>query len=179
MKLATNNKKSEIKSFRLEKKLLDDLTKNAETEKISLNSLVTQIFFNHINWYANAPKAGLVPLPKSLLIKILEKLPDEEIKKIADYMAEIEVKSIIMMIAHEHTAQSFLEVVENWAKISNFPYSHVEKSDGEHQYIIQHDMGKKWAVYYERVFEKIFEKLEIKGIRFDNTDSTLIFNVKY
>jgi len=144
-----------------------------------LNSLANQVFSHHLNWYANAPKAGLVPLPKVLLCMILDSLPKEEIIQIADYMAEKEIKSIILILKKEHTLQSFMDVVSEWAKTANFPYSHVEKNDGKHQYIIQHDMGKKWTVYFERVFKKILEQLGIKEIQFDNTESTLVFNVSY
>jgi len=77
------SEKTETASFRLEKNVLEKLRKEAKAKDISLNSLVSQIFSLHIGWYADAPKAGFVSVPKVLLTKTMEKLSQDEIRGIA------------------------------------------------------------------------------------------------
>ena len=170
------SKKTETTTFRLEKDILDDLRKTAETDKITLNSLINQIFSQFVKWDSRAPKAGLVPLPKVLLVKIMDKLTNDQIIQIAKYMVDKEIKDIILVLRREHNIITFLDVVESWAKTSDFPFEHEEKND-MHKYVISHDMGKKWSLYFGEVFKRMFEQLEITKAEFDITDKTLLFTI--
>jgi len=170
--------KTAVQSFRSNKQLLEDLHKYAVTEKISLNALINQIFEYYLSWYAVATKADMVPHSKILLTKIFEKLKTSQIIEIAEYMAEQEIKSIILILRKEFTPESFLSVIESWAKVSNFPTSHTIKSDSSHQYILHHNMNKKWSLYYERVFGKIFEQLKIK-YSIQTTKNALMINLLF
>jgi len=173
------NRKTEIASFRLESDMLGALHKIAESEKISLNALSSKIFDQYLNWNYTATKAGFIPLPKTMLIKIFDKLDDGEITDISDYVADEQMKSLMLATRKAYTIEDFMKGVEYWAKISNFHSSHVEKSDKIHQYIIQHDMGKKWSFYYKQLFEKVFAQLEIKEPFVDTTDSTLVLTLAH
>jgi len=171
-----SSKKTKTATFRLEEDILDDLRKTAETEKITLNSLTNQVFKQYVKWDSRAAKAGLVPLPKVLLVKIIDKLTKEEIIQIAQYMVDKEIKDIILVLRKEHNITSFLDVVESWAKTSDFPFEHEEKN-GSHKYVISHGMGKKWSLYFEEVFKRMFEQLEITKAKFDITEKTLLFTI--
>jgi hypothetical protein len=174
-----SSKKTDVSSFRLEKEALAELRKIAEREKISLNTLVSQIFDQYLNWDSTAPKAGLIPQPKHLLVKILEKLTNDEITEIANYIAETQVKSLMLATRKEYTVEALMKGIEYWAKASNFPSSHVEKPEGMHQYIIQHEMGKKWSLYYKQTFAKMFEQLGVKKSKIDTTNNTLVLTLTY
>jgi len=170
------SKKTETTTFRLEKDNLDDLRKTSETQKITLNSLINQIISQFVKWDSRAPKAGLVPLPKVLLVKIMDKLTKEQINQIAQYMVDKEIKDIILILRNEHNIITFLDVVESWAKTSDFPFEH-EEENGTHKYVISHNMGKKWSLYFEQVFKLMFEQLEITKAEFDTTENTLVFTI--
>jgi hypothetical protein len=173
----TSSKKTDVTSFRLEKETLAELHKIAERDKVSLNTLASQIFDQYLNWNSTAPQAGLIPQPKHLLIKIFEKLTNDEIIEIANHVAETQVKSLMLATRKEYTIGALMKGIEYWTKASNFPSSHVEKSGGIHQYIIQHEMGKKWSLYYKQVFGKTFEQLGVKSPKIDTTDHTLVMTI--
>lgn len=173
------DKKTEVTSFRLEIRMLEELRKISRDEQVSLNTLVSQIFDQYLNWNYTATRASFIPLPKTMLVKMLEKMDDDEIMEIVDYVAETQIKSLMMVTRKEYTVEAFIKGVEYWTKTSNLPSSHVEKSNGVHQYIIQHDMGKKWSFYYRQLFKKIFEQLGVKKLDIDTTDSTLIFTLDH
>lgn len=159
--------------------MLEALHKIAESEKISLNALSSQIFDQYLNWNYTATKAGFIPLPKNMLVRIFDKLDDGEITEISDYVADEQMKSLMLVTRKAYTVEDFMKGVEYWAKTSNFHSSHVEKQDGVHQYIIQHDMGKRWSFYYKRLFERVFAQLETKESHVDTTDSTLVLTLAH
>lgn len=175
--MARSGKKTEVTSFRLESNALTEMRKIAENEKVSLNTLVSQIFDQYTNWSHSATKAGFVPLPKTVLIKILDNLDDDEIIDVANYVANEQIKSLLLVVRKAYTTEDFVKGLEYWTKASNFHFSHVEKLNNTHQYIMQHDMGKKWSFYYKHVFEKIFVQLGAKKPDIDTTDSTVVITL--
>ena len=154
----------------------DNLRKTAEEEKITLNSLTNQIFNQFVKWDSSASKAGMIPLPKVLLVKIMDKLSKEDIIKLAEYMVTNEIKDIILVLRTEHSINSFLDVVEAWAKTSGFPYIHEDLGGSTHKYVITHDMGKNWSLYFGIIFTRILEELKVPHVNCEFTDKTLIFS---
>jgi len=165
----------ETASFEVEKNILDELRKDAESKQIPLKTLIGIVCSDYIRWYANAPKAGMIPLPKELLVKIMDSVTDEEIFQIAKYIGNKIAKDIIITLRKEHTVKSFMDVLESWAKMSNFPFSHQSDYD-THSYVIHHGMGKKWAQYFGETFRIILEQLGLKKVKFDVTNNALTFS---
>jgi hypothetical protein len=71
---------SENIGFRLRKDQLDQLRKEANEERISLNTLANQIVDFYVNYTANASKADLIPFAKQEIISLLDGYEEEEIK---------------------------------------------------------------------------------------------------
>ena len=174
-----SQKKTETSTFRIEKNILEKLREDAEIDKITLNAFVNQILSQFVEWYAPAKKADMIPLPKVLLIKIMDKLSKEEILQIVEYMVTKEIKDIILILKKEHTLSAFLGAVELWAKTSNFPFQHEEFGGGNHKYVVTHEMGKNWSLYFGALFTRMFEELGLSHVNFEITDKTLIFSFTY
>lgn len=138
--------------------------------------MVSQIFSLHIGWHANAPKAGFVPVPKPFLVKVMEKLSQDEISDIAQYLAKDEVKNMTMMLGRKLEIESILESFEFWLKTTNFVYKH-DNDDGIHNFVINHEMGKKWSFYLGEVMRMIFKSLAIQKTEFEISPKTLAFTV--
>ncbi len=168
--------KSEVASFRLERKNLDELRNDVKAKSISLNSYVNQIFTDHVNWHSNASKAGMVCFPKSFLVNLMSKLSEKEIIVIAENMAENEMKEILLMLRKKPEPIRFIDLIKCWMKASNFPFRH-ENNDDLHEFIIQHDMGKNCSVYLGWLFKFVFGKFGINEFNFDTTPNMLTFNV--
>jgi hypothetical protein len=164
-------------TFRLDEKVIRGLRKEADERQISCNTLAAQIFNNHLDWNANAAKAGMVSFPKSLLIKLMEGHSDDEISEIAKYMAKKEVADIILLLRNNYNPKAFLEVVESWARASGFPLKHNVEGD-KHTYVIQHDMGDGWSLYLAKVFEFVFEQIGTKKPEFHVTNNTFVFKAE-
>jgi hypothetical protein len=68
---------SENISFRLRKDQLDQLRKEANEKRITLNTLANQIVDFYVNYTANASKADLIPFAKQEIISLLDGYEEE------------------------------------------------------------------------------------------------------
>lgn len=171
-----SKKVTESITFRLEKSFIDKLKDDSGQKQISLNSLVGHIFKQYLDWNSNAGRALLVPFPRALLVKIMDKMSDEEIVDLAKYIADEEIEDIILLLKSNYTPQSFLDVIVSWLDVSNMPYRHSENG-AIHSYVIQHDMSKKWSLYLGELFKHVFENLLKRRFDYTITKNTIAFKV--
>src|SRR5919199_2207027 len=167
---------SESITFRLDSTILNKLHYEAEQKEISVNTLVSHIIRRHIDWHSNAAKAGFVTVRKGLLRNLINRLSEEEISSIAEYIAKNETKDFILLLRNEYNIESALDVIETWIKISGYPYRH-EVNHTRHSYVIQHDMGKNWSLYISELYRFLFEEFGLKRVEFDLNHNTLDFIV--
>ena len=164
-------------SLRLDADLLDDLRKESEHKRISLNTLATQIFRTHTEYGSMSVRAGMVSFHKSLLIRLMDKLSEDEATKLSEYIAKNELKDTILLMKKRYDASAFVDFIEAWARVSGFEYRH-DVSDRTHSFVIQHDMGKRWSAYIGNLFKYGLSDVGAKWADFQTTDNTVTFNVE-
>jgi hypothetical protein len=163
-------------TFRIEKPILDELRKEAQEKLESVNTLANQIFKKYICWYSHAAEAGMMCYPKPLLIRIMNKLSEQDISQIVDEYMKYEFCVIANMLSGEYSISSFLNNVESWMSASDIHYRH-EVYDNVHTYIIQHEMGKRWSYFFEKFFKTVFNDMKLKSAEVKTTYNTIILKV--
>jgi len=94
-----------------------------------------------LQYGGNAGKAGLVAFPKQLLVRLMEGYPEKQVIAMADYMSQDIMTDMMAILQNEHTAESFLSVIESWAKNSQIPFRQDTKGQ-LNTCVIQHDLKK-------------------------------------
>ena len=61
-------------TFRLDKDILGRINLEAEEKGVSMNSVAQNVFSDYFCWSAYAPKAGMIPIHKTVLGLMLDKL---------------------------------------------------------------------------------------------------------
>ncbi len=176
MRPVEKKRKTETIAFRLEDSMIEKLRNEAEHKDISLNTLVSHIFKQHIDWHSNAAKAGFLTVRKSLIVELLKLASEEQLAEIAEYVAKKGTRDFVLMLRNEYNITSALDVIETWIRIAGYPYRH-DVDYTKHYYTIHHDMGKKWSVYLKEQYESLFEDFGLKRVDFTMTDTTLSFAV--
>ena len=158
IQLSNGQKKRRIPTdgitLRLEKDVLDALRDEAGEKQISTNTLASQIFKQHLDWHSNAAKAGFITIRKSTLMKLLNKVSEDEIKEIGGLVTETESQDFVLLLRHQYDLESAINVIETWLKISGHSHKYKTKL-GKHSYVIQHDLGKKWSIFLSEVYRLI------------------------
>ncbi len=167
---------SESITFRIEKMVVNQMRQETEQKRVSLNTLANQIFKDYVDWHSHAGDAGLLSFPKTFMVMCLDKLPDEEITKLAEPIAKKELKDVVLLLRKNYDIWSLLDAIESWLRISGFAYRR-EVNDTIHSYVLQHEMGKKWSLFLGKMFEVAFMELASCKTEFEVTDNMLVFKV--
>ena len=163
-------------TFRLHSGSLQKLRQEAEQKDISINTLVTQIIKQHGDWHSNASKAGFIAARRAFLVKVMDRISENDITSISEGLAKNETKDFVLLLRNEYSLESALKTIEVWIRVSGFAFRH-ENTDTIHSYIIQHDMGKKMSLYLAELFRNLFDDFSLKKVQFDLSENIVSFVV--
>jgi hypothetical protein len=164
--------RTETITFRLPSSLIEELRKDAELEEVSLNSLVTRIFSNHVQWERYERKVGLLPMTKPFLKEVLNQMGDEQIINLAYKIEKESFKSILRFMKENIELDDFLRFLRTWLTASWMQHNIVIKNDS-YRFNIQHDLGIKWSLYVKTLVLELCQ--DILGITVDvKIDDNLI-----
>ena len=171
-----SSKKTRSVTFRLTEDTVTALEYEAKKIQVSLNVLVNQVLGQFVSWQSQAPAAGFISFPKTTLVRIMDKLTEDEAKGIGKIHAEKDMEDILLMLRSELTVDTFLDAVETWMKDNKMIFRHDVKGD-LHKYIIQHDLSKNWSWYISEFIRNTIEGLTSKKVETTVTDNTVAFSV--
>lgn len=163
-------------TFRLDKAVLDQLRLEAEQKQINLNTLVNQIVRSHIEWHANAAKAGFIPVRRYLIRRLFDPLTQEQIDTLGTSLSQ-DLSFGNMMMVRGSTEKSILEFLERWLRACGFNYQR-EIKENYYTYVIQHEMGIKWSYYLARLFEEIASIFKTAKPDIEATENALYIKLK-
>ena len=144
---------------------------------MSLNTLTNQIFTDHLVWHTYAKQTGLFYLSKRFISRVVNQLTEEQLSTIVEQ--EAVAKDVALLIKNEFTASSFLNMTEDWLRISGFSYKREISEGGSiDRFIIQHDLGKNYGFLLKSIYRFPLEDLLHKKTKFEMTDKTLIVTVE-
>ena len=89
------------------------------------------------------------------------------------------LKDLTLLIRDEFTASSFLDMTEDWVRISDFSYKREIIEEGRiNRFIIQHDLGKNYGFLLKEMYRFALQNLLHKKTEFEMTDNTLVVTVE-
>ena len=167
-------------TLRFRNEILNKLKHEAEQKRININTLSAQVIADHVEYGSYASTSGMISFPKSLLIMMMDRLSEDEVEKLSEHIAKNEFKDLTLLLKGEYSLSSFLKTVESWLRISNFQYSYyITDNGGSHRLVIQHDMGKRWSLYFEKLFSHVFSTFPLASkLKFEITDNIVAFTIQ-
>ena len=164
--------RTETITFRLPSNIINGLRKEAESEKISLNSFVTKIFANHIQWEKYERKVGLLPMTRTFLEEVINQLSEEQIVNLAQRIEKETFKNILTFIKESHSIEDFIDILRTWLTVS-WMQLNIEKRNGSYRFHIQHDLGIKWSLYVKILVSELSEDILKKKVQVKITEATI------
>lgn len=176
-KLETKEEKLDrISSFRISSKTLDKLKSQAESERVSLNTLLNDIFADYLQWDRTATKAGWVVVMSEVLKDLMNELDEKTLRKIAIRTAD-STKDVRLMMTGGDTINGFFLILRNRLRKSGISYLESDEK-GMTKFIIHHNMGKKWSYFYKIQHERMLQNLGQQA-KLEFTDNSLFIYVKH
>ena len=163
-------------TFRLDKDMLDRISLEAEQKGVSMNSVAQNIISEYYDWSAYAPKAGMIPIHKTVLGMMVDKLPEKDIIEIAELFGKVKAKNMVLILRNDYHARAFLDVFESWLKSSSVSFTkHV--NHGAEVYTVTHELGIKWSTYLSCMLRVIFDDMGLNEVTIEKTDDIVMFKI--
>jgi hypothetical protein len=164
-------------TFRLPSEKLSRLRKVAEAKAITPNTLVNQIIQAHLDWHSMAAHAKLYYLPKSFLIRLINKLTEQELNELARDTAKNDLVDISLFLCGGFTIASVSNIVETWLRIAQMPYR-CEIDEDRCKIIIEHDMGLKYSYLIKEISRYLLEVAFEAKSSCDITENAVIIKLE-
>jgi hypothetical protein len=166
-------------TFRLEHDNAKNLRNEAQSQEISLNSLVNQVIKNFFEWHIFERKAGFVPILKPVVRELYTSMSKEKILQIAKNTANEESENSIYFMKGRMELSSFLSWFENRMKNSSIQVNHTFDKDSKiHTYVVKHDICENWSLYLKQLIEHIFNHVLEKKVEVSTSYTMLTFKFK-
>ena len=166
--------KIETTTFRLNPSIIENIRYEAENRMISLNDMMNQILKRFIEWNQFEPISGMVHIPKPVVSELFKKKSNEEITKMAESFGKTAVFNSVLLMKGKINLQTFLNWVEEEMSNHSLHVRH-NNENGFHKYLIKHDLGFKFSLYYKSIINSIFNEYFKAKIEFTITDKLLLF----
>lgn len=93
---------TEAATFRFDRSMLDQLRLEAKQKQINLNTLLNQIVRSHLEWHANAAKAGFVPIRRQVIRRLFDSLSEEQVRALASSVGQELTDETMLIMAEAH-----------------------------------------------------------------------------
>jgi hypothetical protein len=153
--------KTETSSFRLDKEIFQDFKRHAKDQGLTTNSMINKIMKEYMQWNSKAPAIQVIPYPTKIIMALLKKRTEKEIREIASNHARESFSENMLLLKNEETIEAFLQFAKNWCDASGFPYSTKEK-DGIINFTIRHNHGNTFSILLEEIIKTDIELLTKK-----------------
>ncbi len=153
--------KTETSSFRLEKEIFEDFKKHAKDQGLTTNSMINKIMEEYMQWGSKSTSMQIIPYPSGIIMALLKKHSEEELRKIARNHANEHFSENLLLLKNEESVDAYIEMAKNWCNASGFAYSTKEKK-GEIVYTVRHNQGSKFSVLLDEIIKTQIEILTKK-----------------
>ena len=169
--------KTETSSFRLNKEIFEEFKELAKNQSLTTNSLVNKLMKEYTQWGSKAPAIQVIPYPTKIILALLKKCTEKEVREISRNHAKESFSENILLLKNEETIDAFLDYVKNWCDASGFPYSTKEK-DGTVNFTIRHNEGILYSAFLEETIKTDIEILSKKRAETKQMPNSVSFWIK-
>lgn len=165
--------RTETVTFRLPSALIGELRRDADFEGVSLNSLASKIFFNHVQWERYERKVGLLPMTESFLKEVLAQLTEEQVVNLAQKIEKQKFKDILTFMKDSHDIDGFIEILRSWLTVSWMQHN-IEVKGGIFHFKIQHNLGRKWSLYVKTLVSELSQDILDRRVETKTVSDTMV-----
>ena len=176
----------------MDEDILHQIIYQAQSTEISLTNFVNQIIKSYLEWNRFEPKAGVIMLSASIVKELFGNLTVEQIIYLAKSTIRNIIDSTLVKYARGEKKTDlnfFLSWLEDEMNIYFTEIRHVVSKDRghigyaghkyrrlrHHIFVLKHDSGLNYSLYYKTVLESIFNGILQKHICVRSTDNRITF----
>ncbi len=149
-------KKTSTVSFRINKEYDEALRAEAEEKKVSMNTLVNQIFGEYVDWNKYVKRFGTIILSREAFKLLLESLDDDKIRTLAVDIATKAPREFILFKWKEIYQSHVIGFIKMFFDHCGYgQYDHQVTESKVNKFSIRHELGKKGSIFLKIYVETV------------------------
>ncbi|MFZ1076526.1 MAG: toxin-antitoxin system HicB family antitoxin [Nitrosotalea sp.] len=156
-----NGQKKENFTLRINAELMKEIKEKSSEENVSVNHFISKLLETATYWNIHAPSAGWTPMPRQILLELIDRYSYDEIEALAHKLGKQIARDMLLFTGGKYDVDAWLDFLRIRSDISGFQFS--EYRDGNTiKCVLHHAMGKKWAVWFKSFYEIVLNRYEGK-----------------
>lgn len=156
--------KTITRSFRIDQEAFNGLAEDAERKKITVNTLVNQLFMAHKDFDRYFERIGVIKISAATFSLMLSAAPEDRIAEVGR-KAGMDIPRSIIIAKNGNlslqTVLSFLRMMSQYANL--FEYNEVVSFDGQSKIItLMHNLGRNGSEFLIHYVKAIFEGISLE-----------------
>jgi len=153
---ASQKRKTENRSFRIDSGTLKGLEDEAARKKVSVNTLVNQLLADYIEVGRHRKRLGTVSLSVSAFEHVLAAASDEDITRAGRVSGHSVPKAYALSKWGVESVPNVLNFIRENASVTSL-YDYSESPSSPKTITLTHSFGKKWSLYLSSFFIAAFD----------------------
>ncbi|MHB8601028.1 MAG: hypothetical protein ACYC6W_05305 [Nitrosotalea sp.] len=152
-----SSKKSSTITFRIDKEYEKVLREEAQSKKITMNTLANQVFGDYVEWQRYMERFGTIVLSKEAFKLILDLLDEKNLLNLAVDIGEKVPKEFILFKWKGVATDNVIKFIKMYFDHCGYGAHDQTKSEGTITFSIHHDLGKKGSVFLKAFLETVIK----------------------
>ena len=171
---------SALRTFRLDKKLLSELEKEASRQRISVNSLVGRLIEGYVTYGRFREHFDTITLNRQTFLRFLEKLGYEDLVNIARDRGRETPRELIPLCGKRLDLEGVLFFMKTVLQDHcHWFIMHAFEDEGSLRVILRHQWGRKWSRWLRAYMESLSLSILQASPSFEEeADDYVIFTLK-
>ena len=148
-----SSKKTSSVTFRIDEKYDKALRKLAEEKRVSLNTLVNQIFGNFVEFDLYTQKFGTMKMSTDTFRRTLSVIPEKDLALVASNCGSEEAKEFILFKWKELNLKNVLDFIRMYFDYCGYGRCDIETTESKYRISVHHDLGAKGSIYLKHFLE--------------------------
>jgi hypothetical protein len=145
--MSSGTKKTSTVTFRIDQAYEQILRADADSKRISLNTLANQIFGHYVEWLRFAEKFGVVVVSKYAFGSILGSLDERAIVEVASRDGENTPRELLLFKLSNLDVDSVLKFIQAHVEYGGYGRYTQSRSEGRNVFSIHHEFGRKGSLF--------------------------------
>ena len=132
-----------------------------------------------MNYNTNLSSAEVIPISTGILVALVEACSENQLKTIAEQVQKKATIDLALILRGRYDFEAILDIFDSWLRATGFKHRHDEDVEkNRHNFIIQHDMGRKVSFFLAECFKAYFEPLATKNVEYSITDNVVALTIE-
>ncbi|HET7336969.1 MAG TPA: hypothetical protein VFJ23_03650 [Candidatus Nitrosotalea sp.] len=171
-----SSKKTSTFTFRIDKEYEKVLREEAQSKKITINTLANQIFGDYVEWQRYMERFGTIVLSRDAFKIVLDSLDEKNLLNLAIDIGEKAPKEFILFKWKGIATDNVIKFIKMYFDHCGYGTHDQTRTEGKVTFSIRHDLGKKGSLFLKTFLETLIKSTLGKSCNSTVTENSLVLS---